>query len=142
MFGHGTTSRICGIDIDAFAKTDFTDGIIFCGSCMSAAPYDADRVDLASKRDDKRFAFYAIDNGAVMMLGHMGLCGGFPKVFPMAEQVLAGTSTGEAYQQLMNSIIGDKPIPDFYKVPAGSRDPANAYLYVLLGDPSLVPVKK
>ena len=142
MFGHGTTSRICGIDIDVFAKTDFTDGIIFCGSCMSAAPYDADRVDLASKRNDKRFAFYAMDNGAVMMLGHMGLCGGFPKVFPMAEQVLAGTSTGEAYQQLMNSIIGDNLVFDYYEDYADSKGPANAYLYVLLGDPALVPVKK
>ena len=142
MFGHGTTNRICGIDIDAFAKTGFDDGIIFCGSCMSAAPYDADRVDLSSMRDDKRFAFQAMDNGAVAMLGHMGLCGGFPKVFPMAEQVLAGTSTGEAYQQLMNSIIGDKAIPDYYRGHDGPKGPANAYLYVLLGDPSLMPVKK
>jgi hypothetical protein len=142
MFGHGTTNRICGIHINAFAKIDFGGGIIFCGSCMSAAPYDADRVDLTSKRDDKRFAFHAMDNGAVAMLGHMGLCGGFPKVFPMAEQVLAGTSTGEAYQQLMNSIIGDKAIPDYYRGHDGPTGPANAYLYVLLGDPSLIPVKK
>ena len=142
MFGHGTTNRICGIHINAFAKIDFGGGIIFCGSCMSAAPYDADRVDLTSKRDDKRFAFYAMDNGAVAMLGHMGLCGGFPKVFPMAEQVLAGTSTGEAYQQLMNSIIGDNAIPDYYREHDGPTGPANAYLYVLLGDPSLTPVKK
>ena len=140
LYGHGTTSRICGIDIDAFASIDFTNELVFCGSCMSATPYEADRVNLESKRDDKRFAFYAMDNGAVMMLGHMGLCGGFPKVFPMAELVLSGTSTGEAYQQLMNSLIGGRPIPEYYSGPPASRDPRNGYLYVLWGDPALIPI--
>jgi hypothetical protein len=142
MYGHGTTGRICGVDVDAFAEVDFADELVFCGSCMSASPYDADRVDLKSKRGDKRFAFHAVENGAVMFLGHMGLCGGFPKVFPMSELVLSGLSTGEAYQQLMNSIIGEKPIPDYYTGPAGRRDPANGYLYVLWGDPALVPIAK
>lgn len=140
MYGHGTTDRICGTNVDAFGELDFTDELVFCGSCMSASPYEADRVDLESKRGDKRFAYHVIENGAVMFFGHMGLCGGFPKVFPMSELVLSGSSTGEAYQQLMNSIIGGKPIPDYYSGPAGSRDAANGHLYVLWGDPALVPI--
>ncbi len=140
MYGHGTTDRICGTDVDAFDEVDFTDELVFCGSCMSASPYDADRVDLESKREDKRFAFHAIENGAVMFFGHMGLCGGFPKVFPMSELVLSGSSTGEAYQQVMNAIIGGKSIPDYYSGRAGTRDAANGHLYVLWGDPALVPI--
>jgi len=45
MYGHGTTGRICGMDVDAFDGVDFTDELVFCGSCMSATPYEADRVD-------------------------------------------------------------------------------------------------
>jgi hypothetical protein len=87
-----------------------------------------------------------VDNGAVLMLGHMGLCGGFPKVYPMAELVLDGLSSGEAYQRLMNAVIRDRPIPDYYPEPAPSRadarDPANGLLYILWGDPALVAVSR
>ncbi|MGI9240095.1 MAG: hypothetical protein ACR2RV_04810 [Verrucomicrobiales bacterium] len=140
MYGHGTTGRICGTKVAAFGEVDFADQLIFCGSCMAASPYESDRTDLESKKDDQRFAFLAIENGAVLFLGHMGLCGGFPKVFPVAELVLEGRSAGDAYQQLMNSIIGEKSIPDYYSGPGGSRDAANRYLYVLWGDPALVPI--
>ena len=145
MFGHGTPERIVGTQVDAFAGIDFSDELVFCGSCMSASSYFADRLNLDSKKDDKRFAFHAMDNGSVMMLGHMGLCGGFPKVYPMAEHVMDGLSSGEAYQRLMNSIIGTKAIPAYYPEPppakAVSPDPANGLLYILWGDPALVPIK-
>jgi hypothetical protein len=142
MYGHGTTNRICGIKISAFSETNFFNKIIFCGSCMSAAPYKSDRVNLNLMADHKRFAFHAMDNGAIIMLGHMGLSGGFPKVFPMAEKILNGTTAGEAYQQLMNSIIEKSPIPNFYGGTAQRRDPGNKFLYVLLGDPFLLPITK
>jgi hypothetical protein len=146
MFGHGTSDRIVGTQIDAFAGIDFSNELVFCGSCMSASPYQADRLNLSTKKDSKRFAFHVMDNGAVMLLAHMGLCGGFPKVYPMAEHVLEGMSAGEAYQRLMNTLIGDRPIPGYYSEPAPSkpvkRDPANGLLYILWGDPALVPIKK
>jgi hypothetical protein len=142
IFGHGTPGRICGAQVDAYADVDFNNEIIFCGSCMSASPLISDRADLSKNTKQVRFATVAIDNGAVMMLGHMGLCGGFPKVFPFAEKVLQGQSAGEAYQQLMNALIGDKPLPNFYSQPASrASDPANGLLYILLGDPALVPVQ-
>lgn len=146
MFGHGTTDRIVGTQIDAFAGIDFADELVFCGSCMSATPYQSDRKNLSARKDDKRFAFHAMDNGAVMLLAHMGLCGGFPKVYPMAEHVLDGMSSGEAYQRLMNALIGSRPIPGYYPDPAtkktGKKDSANGLLYILWGDPALVPLQK
>lgn len=145
MFGHGTTNRICGTNINAFANVDFTNEIVFCGSCMSAAPYHADRLNLDSKRHHKRFAFHAMDNGAIMLLGHMALCGGFPKIYPMSELVLEGRSTGEAYQQLMNSLISSSGLPDYYPdnpptKRTQKKEAANGLLYVLWGDPALVVV--
>jgi hypothetical protein len=144
MFGHGSTERICGTSVSAFGEVDFTDELVFCGSCMSATPLKSDRPKARAVGDDKRFASYAINNGAVMMLGHMGLCGGFPKVYPMSELVMQGLSTGEAYQRLMNALIAGKAIPDYYSTnrarQAGGRDPANSLLYVLWGDPALVPI--
>lgn len=145
MFGHGTPNRIVGTRVDAFAGIDFSDELVFCGSCMSASPYSADRLNLDAKKDDKRFAYHAMDNGSVMMLGHMGLCGGFPKIYPMAEHVMDGLSSGEAYQRLMNSIIGERAIPAYYPEPAPAKavrpDPANGLLYILWGDPALIPIK-
>ncbi|MGB0580015.1 MAG: hypothetical protein ACPGVU_09965 [Limisphaerales bacterium] len=145
MFGHGTPERIVGTRVSAFAQIDFSNELVFCGSCYSASPYRADRHDLSDKKG-KRFAFHAMDNGAVMMLGHMGLCGGFPVVYPMAEHVLAGLSTGEAYQRIMNARIGGQPIPDYYPEPAppkaDRRSKGNGLLYVLWGDPALTPIVK
>ncbi|MDB4458996.1 hypothetical protein N9059_00320 [bacterium] len=143
MFGHGTPGRICGAEVSAYAEIDFSNELVFCGSCMSASPYNADRIDLGAKKGTKRFAFHAMDNGAVMMLGHMGLCGGFPKVYPMGEMVLDGLSTGEAYQRLMNALIGSKPIPAYYPEPAPKKaikGVANGLLYILWGDPALVAI--
>jgi len=144
MFGHGTVERIVGTRIGAFAEIDFQNELVFCGSCYSAAAYRADRHDLGDKQG-KRFAFHAMDNGAVMMLGHMGLCGGFPVVYPMAEHVLDGLSAGEAYQRIMNARIAGKPIPDYYPEPppkkADRGSKANGLLYVLLGDPALKPIR-
>lgn len=144
MFGHGTTDRVCGARISAYDQIDFEGELVFCGSCMSATPYLADRLNLDSQRQSKRFAFQAIDNGAVMMFGHMGLCGGFPKVYPMGEGVLSGLSTGESYQRLMNALIRNRPIPDYYPEPAPRRpqqpDRGNDLLYILWGDPALTPI--
>ena len=148
MFGHGTAERICGTTVSAFDEVDFTDELVFCGSCMSAMPLDPDRPVPRPPGNDKRFASYAIENGAVMMLGHMGLCGGFPKVYPMSELVLQGVPVGEAYQRLMNALIAGKPIPEYYpdknsgRTGRGGSDPANSLLYVLWGDPALVPIAR
>ncbi|MEM7015097.1 MAG: hypothetical protein AAF585_26860 [Verrucomicrobiota bacterium] len=145
MFGHGTPDRIVGARADAFSDIAFENEIVFCGSCYSASPYWADRLDLSDKRDSKRFAFHAADNGAIMILGHMGLCGGFPVVYPMAEHILEGLTVGEAYQRIMNARIGGKAIPAYYPEPAPKRaeqrSEGNGLLYVVWGDPALTLIE-
>src|SRR2546425_646305 len=95
MFGHGLPDRLCGTKVSAFAPLDFSNELVFCGSCMSASPTHADRVNLENQAATKRFGSQAVENGAVMVLGHMGLCGGFPEVYPMAEHVFEGLPVGE-----------------------------------------------
>jgi hypothetical protein len=145
MFGHGMPERLCGTRVSAFAPLDFSNELVFCGSCMSASPAHADRVNLEDQAATRRFGTQAVDNGAVMVLGHMGLCGGFPEVYPMAEHVFSGLSVGEAYQRVMNGLIGNKPLPDYYAPPAARQnnpnDPANHLLLMLWADPALVPIK-
>lgn len=146
MFGHGLPDHLCGVKVSAFAPVDFSDELVFCGSCMSASPTRADRADLAKHATEKRFGMQAIENGAVMFLGHMGLCGGFPEVYPMAEHVIAGMSVGEAYQRVMNALTGNGALPDYYPSPAprqaNQRDPANTLLLILWADPALNPFKR
>lgn len=145
MFGHGTPGRLCGTKVSAFAPLDFSNELVFCGSCMSASPIHADRVNLENQVATKRFGSQAVENGAVMVLGHMGLCNGFPEVYPMAEHVFEGLPVGEAYQRVMNALIGNKAITDYYAQPAprqnNPNDPANSLLLILWADPALVPVR-
>ena len=107
-------------------------------------PVHADRVNLEEHTSTKRFGSLAVENGAVMVLGHMGLCGGFPELYPMAEHVLDGLSVGEAYQRVMNALIGNRPLPGYYLKPASrqnnSNDAANTLLLILWADPALVPI--
>ncbi|MEM1293804.1 MAG: hypothetical protein AAGH89_00470, partial [Verrucomicrobiota bacterium] len=147
MFGHGTVGRIVGTRTKAFDEIDFTNEIVFCGSCMSATPIHSDRLsNSARKPETPRFAQVALRNGAVVVLGHLGLCGGFPKVYPMSELVLEGKTAGEAYQQLMNGIIGQRSLPSYFANPTTSgrgnlQGGANNYLYILFGDPALAPIQ-
>ena len=111
---------------------------------MSASPVHADRVDLTEHTATKRFGTLAMENGAVMVLGHMGLCGGFPELYPMAEHVLDGLLVGEAFQRVMNALMENRPMPPYYATPAARQnntsDPANSLLLILWADPALVPI--
>lgn len=147
MFGHGTIGRIVGTETEAFGNIDFSDEVVFCGSCMSATPVHSDRLPTsAQKPDTPRFAQLALQNGAVVVLGHLGLCGGFPNIYPMSELMLEGKTAGEAYQQLMNGLIGQGSLPPYFSAPETSGRPnlqggANRFLYILFGDPALAPIR-
>ena len=144
MFGHGLPDKLCGTSVSAFVPVDFTNDLIFCGSCMSASPVHADRVNLEEHATTKRFGSLAVEKGAVMVLGHMGLCGGSPEVYPMAEHVLEGLPVGEAYQRVMNALIGSRPLPGYYDQPTSRQntpnDRANLLLLILWADPALVAI--
>ena len=91
------------------------------------------------------FATQCVDQGAIVFFGHMRLSSGFPHLYPVLEQWMAGKTVGESYQQLMNAIMtmrGLRPGNFILADPstAGRRLPQNILLYVVLGDPALVPV--
>ena len=62
----------------------------------------------------------------------------------MAEHVLDGLSVGEAYQRVMNALIGNRPLPGYYLQPASRQnnpnDAANTLLLILWADPALAPI--
>lgn len=152
MHGHGIPGMSCSVDIDAI-PVDFSGKIVLSGSCFSASPVQSDLPAMSrapggytvTKR--AAFATHCVDQGSLVFFGHMRLSSGFPHLYPVLEQWLAGKTVGEAYQQLINGIIGMRGyrsgkfiVPDPAR--AERRLPQNTLLYVVLGDPALVPVSR
>ena len=152
MHGHGIPGMSCSVDIDAI-PLDFPGKIILSGSCFAAAPAKSDLPAMSrapggytvSKRP--AFATQCVDQGAIVFFGHMRLSSGFPHLYPVLEQWMAGKTVGESYQQLINGIIGMRGyrsgkfiVPDPAR--AERRLAQNTALYVVLGDPALVPVAR
>ena len=146
LHGHGIPGMSCSVDNDGLPE-DMTGKSLFAGSCFSASPSKSDLPPMrqapggyeVQKRD--AFVIRAIDNGALMAFGHQRLSSGFPHMFPVLEDVLAGKSAGQAYQELLNGLFELKRV-DTNKLtiplPAsGPRVPQNTFLYVLIGDPAL-----
>jgi len=151
MHGHGIPGMSCGMDVDGIPQ-DFSGKVLLCGSCFSAAPTVSDLPAMnrapggytVEQRD--AFALRAIDNGATVVFAHMRLNSGFPHLFPVLESWMEGQSVGQAYQQLLNALIrlqGLQP-NEFVVKPqsTGKRLPQNRLLYVIFGDPALVPLGK
>jgi hypothetical protein len=152
MHGHGIPGMSCSVDIDAI-PVDFSGKIVLSGSCFSASPVQSDLPAMSrapggytvSKR--AAFATQCVDQGSLVFFGHMRLSSGFPHLYPVLEQWLAGKTVGESYQQLINGIIGMRGyrsgkfiVPDPAR--AERRLAQNTALYVVLGDPALVPVAR
>ena len=148
MHGHGIPGMSCSVD-NAGLPSDMAGKILFAGSCFSASPTESDLPPMRQApggyevKKREAFVVQAIDNGAIMAFGHQRLSKGFPHLYPVLEDVLAGKSAGEAYQELLNGLIDLKQTgsdefiirnPD-----ASPRVPQNTFLYVLIGDPALQP---
>ena len=93
------------------------------------------------------FILRAIDNGAIAAFGHQRLSSGFPHLYPVLEDWLAGQSIGQAYQQLINGLIAQQEMRsgDFIltKEQRAARRPAQQrFLYIVIGDPSLQPFER
>ena len=148
LHGHGIPGMSCSVD-NAGLPSDLSGKMIFAGSCFSASPSKSDLPPMrqapggyeVKKRD--AFIIQAIDNGAMMAFGHQRLSSGFPHLYPVLEDVLAGKSAGQAYQELLNGLFDIKPVKSEEMViplPAdGPQVRQNTYLYVLIGDPALQP---
>ena len=148
MHGHGIPGMSCSVDIEGIPAGS-NNRVILSGSCFSAVPVKSDFPRMTSApggyKVDKRPAFGTryIDRGGTVFFGHMRLSSGFPHLYPVLEKWLQGSSVGEAYQQLINSIIemrGFGPGSYVVKKPVPKRRvPQNTLLYVIFGDPALVP---
>jgi hypothetical protein len=148
MHGHGIPGMSCSVDIGGI-PTSSSNQVILSGSCFSAVPVKSDLPQMASApggyKVDQRPAFGTsyINRGATVFFGHMRLSSGFPHLYPVLENWLQGASVGKAYQQLINGIIGMRGFSSgrfIVKQPVTQRRiPQNTLLYVIFGDPALVP---
>jgi hypothetical protein len=149
MHGHGIPGMSCSMDIDAI-PLESANRIVLCGSCFSAAPVKSDFPALTrapggySVKQRQAFSSRYIDRGATVFFGHMRLSSGFPHLFPVLEKWTQGATVGEAYQQLLNAIIGMRGFHSGQFVATDIADarriPQNILLYVVLGDPAVVPI--
>ncbi|HEX3869257.1 MAG TPA: hypothetical protein VHV77_02345 [Pirellulales bacterium] len=154
MFGHGVPGMTCSIDVNLFDKVRMDNKIVLSGSCYSAAPLESDfapdrvGIDGSEIRNDRpRFAFRAIAGGATVVYGHMHENGGFPEMYPVLDAWMNGLTVGEAYQRQLNALLAWNDVPlnaltlrsKEEQNPRASRR-KNGLLYVIIGDPALVPL--
>ncbi len=151
MHGHGVPGMSCSVDVEGLPN-DLSGKILLSGSCFSAAPRQSDLPRLSEApggyqvKQRDAFILRAVDNGAVVALGHQRLNSGFPHLYPVLESWMQGQTVGRAYQQLLNGLIelqntqsGDFVIRDQQK--QQKRHPQNRLLYVIIGDPALQPLE-
>jgi hypothetical protein len=148
MHGHGIPGMSCSVELEGIpAKSK--NQIVLSGSCFSAVPVKSDFPRMTSAPGGYKvsqrpaFATRYVDRGATVFFGHMRLSSGFPHLYPVLEKWLDGASVGEAYQQLINGLIDMRGFgPGRYVVKPSAtqrRLPQNTMLYVVFGDPALVP---
>ena len=89
------------------------------------------------------FATRYVERGATVFFGYMRLSFGFPHLYPVLEKWLGATTVRETYQQLISGLIDMRGFgPGRYVVKPSvtqRRLPQNTLLYIVLGDPALVP---
>jgi hypothetical protein len=150
--GHGLPGASCGIANEAIPEKIETD-IVLLGSCFSASTQTSDITPVKISPDGykvvpkKSFAIDLIDKGATVVMGHMRLNAGFPRLFPVLETFMDGRTVGEAYQELVNtSIVSGNFNTSGLALRSKPENPRrvkqNGLLYILFGDPALRPLKK
>jgi hypothetical protein len=148
--GHGLPGISCGLDAEGLPKS-MSNKIVLCGSCFSASTQNSNLKPNRLSPDGyeiiprKSFALEAIEKGATMVYGHMRLNQGFPLLFPVLNNLLDGKSIGQTYQELINSILKTgrfdvKKLAIREKPKNPRRVAQNQLLYVIFGDPALVPI--
>lgn len=150
LHGHGIPGMSCSVDNSALENAKSVD-IVVCGSCFSAAPTQSDFPSMRQapggfKVESKgSFVMKAVDSGACVAFGHMRLNSGFAHLYPVLEAWNHGTTIGQSYQQLINGLIKqgrfteDQLVFDPDGGGSGRQPKQNSLLYVVIGDPALVP---
>jgi hypothetical protein len=149
LFGHGSRGNACSLDVGAFQDVKMDGKVVMCGDCFSAAaPGNSGKSASSEGRDatlpppeGESFAMRAVENGAVVVYAHMAENAGFPHLFPVLEGWMDGLPVGEAYQRLVNALMG---FHHFTVADLSSPDAANlnSLLYVVIGDPAFQPLAK
>lgn len=150
--GHGLPGASCGISTEAIPEKIGAD-IVLMGSCFSASTQTSDITPVRISPDGykvvpkKSFALDLIDKGATVVMGHMRLNQGFPRLFPVLENFMDGRSVGLAYQELVNTSLSlgkfdNKNLVLREKPKKPRRIKQNGLLYILFGDPALKPLNK
>ena len=151
MHGHGSPGMSCSVDIDGILARS-NNQIVLSGSCFAAAPLKTDFPKMTripggyAVTPRQSFSTRYIDRGATVFFGHMRLSSGFPHLYPVLEKWMQGKSVGESYQQLINSLMDMRGFgPGKFvvtEVTPGQRGiPQNTLLYVIIGDPAIVPLQ-
>ena len=149
MFGHGSPGNACSMDVGAFNDVRMLGKVVMCGDCYSAAsPAKAGKPASGAGRqaahalpEGENFALRAVENGAVVFYAHMVENAGFPHLFPVLECWMDGLPVGEAYQRLLNALMGYEHLT-VADLSSRSVMKLNSLLYVIVGDPALQPLEK
>lgn len=149
-FGHGLPGVSCGLDKSSLPEKLNTK-VMLLGSCFSASSETPDintrkSPDGKTVKVGKSYGIQAVDNGATVVLGHIRTNQGFPVVFPVVEAFLKGETVGKAYQELLNTSIQSRNLDTknlaFRTTPKNPRNiPQNVMLYIIFGDPAIVPLQ-
>jgi hypothetical protein len=154
MFGHGVPGMTCSLDVSLFRNVTMANKVVLCGSCFSAAPRDSDFPAMLPapggselRIDRERFVMRAVENGAVVVYGHMRENSGFPQMYPVLEALMDGLTVGEAFQRLINAIIDMNSFAAGHFILTSEAADSqravtrrNILLYVIIGDPALIPL--
>jgi hypothetical protein len=151
MHGHGSPGMSCSVDIDGIL-TRSNNQLVLSGSCFAAAPVKTDFPKMTripggyAVTPRQSFSTRYIDRGATVFFGHMRLSSGFPHLYPVLEKWMQGKSVGESYQQLVNALMDMRGFgPGKFVVteaaPGQRGVPQNTLLYVIIGDPALIPLQ-
>ncbi len=145
LFGHGSPSMTCSVQVSAFKDVPFDDKVVLCGSCFSCYPPNSD-LQKNGHANSESFFERAIENSARVFYGHMRENGGFPLMFVAMESLLQGESVGESYQRVLNTVVAQAKIstrqlimtPEQLATPnaLGER---NGFLIIMIGDPAARP---
>ena len=148
LHGHGIPGMACSIDVDGLPD-DLEGKVVMSGSCFSACPWESDLPPMREapggytvEQQRDSFSIAAVDRGAIISFGHQRLSSGFPHLFPVMESLVSGKPAGQAYQELLNALMGLKGYGSTDLVLTAEdrenkRPRQNSLLYVMIGDPAI-----
>lgn len=155
LIGHGEPGRACGLRVSAFGRDELSGTVLFSVPCFSMMGQATDLRwphRTPSGRlfpiQGKRLGLHAIEQGAIAVVGHMNASLD-SDLLPMLEACLSGRTLGDGFKVALNRVIRKRvvrggrghlrPLPRGHRMHPGSVPRSARALYVLIGDPAIVP---